>query len=327
MKKFITLLLAIVSIISVISAQSSKVNDPANEAAKVVLNTYVSEDAGVVPSYAQSLLKDKLNEITSEYGMSVGGNNSNGRFYLTAKPVFVNKEVVASAPVMYAFNVDVILYIVDAADKIVFKTITINTKGSGNTETKAFNQAVRSLKVNNPLIKSFTEDGKQKIVSYYNSNCDIIKETAQSLANRNEYGEAFYLLTSIPSVCKDCYIKGLSLSEKIFLQYIEFDCNKKLNEARSIWNAKYTRVAAESAGQLLSQIYRNSKCYPEALKLGEEIKARLKQVDEREWDLILKQEIDLQKEFIQATRDIGVAWGNGQPKNVSLTQVFKGWPW
>jgi hypothetical protein len=326
MKKITAIIIALANMFAIAYAQGEG-GVILNDATRVILNTYVSDDSNVVPDYAQSFLKDKLNQIATTHGMGMGGNDINGRFFLTAKPVFVNKELVASTPAMYAMNVDVILYIVDAVDKTIFETTTVNVKGAGNTENKAFTQAVRSIKADSPQVKSFLEKGKQKIVAYFNTNCDILLQTAQSLANRNEYGEAYYLMGSIPAVARDCYGKSLALAEKVFPQYIEFDCKSKINEARSIWNASISREGADRAGELLSQINPNAKCFGEAQKLGEEIKARLKQLDGREWDLFFKQEYDLPKANIQATRDIGVAWGNGQPKNVTVTQVFRGWPW
>jgi hypothetical protein len=326
MKNITAIIIAVANMVSVAFAQSEG-GVILNDATRVVLNTYVSDDASVVPDYAQSYLKDKLNQIATTNGMGMGGNDINGRFFLTAKPVFVNKEMVPSTPATYAMNVDVILYIVDANDKTIFETTTVNVKGAGNTENKAFTQAVRSIKADSPQLKSFLEKGKQKIVAYFNTNCDILLQTAQSLANRNEYGEAYYIIGGIPSVARDCYGRSLTLAEKIFPQHMEFDCKSKLNEARTIWNASISREGADRAGELLSQINPNAKCFGEAQKLGEEIKARVKQLDGREWDLFFKKEYDLPKANIQATRDIGVAWGNGQPKNVTVTQVFRGWPW
>ena len=326
MKKIVFIIIATFNLFTVafVNAQTSsgKVLDDAN---RIILNTYVSDDFSVVPDYAQSYLKDKLNAIATGNGLGLAGTDKYGRFFLTAKPVFVNKEVVATTPAMYAFNVDVVFYIVDAIDKTIFETITINAKGAGNTENKAFTQAIRSVKASSPEMKAFLEKGKQKIIDFYTTNCDVTLQTAQSLANQNQYGEAYYLLSSVPSVARECYGKSLALAEKIFPQYIEFDCKTKLAEAKQIWNANMNRDAADRAGAILSQINPNSKCFSEAKLLGEEIKTRMKQVNGQEWDLYFKKEYDLPKASIQAIRDIGVAWGNGQPKTVSTTQVFKGW--
>ena len=46
-------------------------------------------------------------------------------------------------------------------------------------------------------------------------------------------------------------------------------------------------------------------------------------MDKREWDLKLKNDIVLEKDRIKAYRDVGVAWGNGQPKSVAYN--IHGW--
>lgn len=326
MKKIIVIIFATFNIFSValVNAQTgnTKVLEDEN---RVVLNTYVSDDDNVVPNYAQSYLKDKLNMIATGNGMGLAGYDKNGRFFLTAKPVFVNKELVASTPAMYAMNIDVVFYIVDAFNKTIFETITIKVRGAGNTENKAFIQAINGIKITQPDLKQFLEKGKQKIIDVYATNCDITLQEVQSLANKNQYGEAYYLLSGIPSVARDCYGKALALGEKIFPQYIEFDCKSKVQEARQIWNANQNRDGADKAAAILSQINPNSKCFSEAKQLGDDIKVRIKEVNGIEWDLQFKKEYDLPKATIQAIRDIGVAWGNGQPKTITTTNVFRGW--
>ena len=326
MKKIILIIFATLNIFSVAlvkgQTSNSKILDDAN---RIVLNTYVSDDDHIVPNYAQSYLKDKLNMIATSNGLGLAGYDKNGRFFLTAKPVFVNKELVASTPAMYAMNVDVVFYIVDAYNKTIFETVTIKAKGAGNTENKSFIQAVNSIKTTNPDLKQFVEKGKQKIIDSYATDCDITLQEVQSLANKNEYGEAYYLLSGIPPVARDCYGKALALGEKIYPQYIEFDCKSKIKEARQIWNANLNRDAADKAGAILSEISPNSKCFSDAKQLGDEIKTRIKEINGDEWDLLFKKEYDLPKSSIQAIRDIGVAWGNGQPKTITTTEVFRGW--
>jgi hypothetical protein len=59
----------------------------------------------------------------------------------------------------------------------------------------------------------------------------------------------------------------------------------------------------------------SSKSYAAATKLSNEIAARVKALDQREWDHMLKQEqneYELEKAAIKAARDIGVAYGEGQ---------------
>ena len=46
------------------------------------------------------------------------------------------------------------------------------------------------------------------------------------------------------------------------------------------------------------------------------VAARVKEIDSREWKYILKEQAQ-ESERIQAIRDIGVAYGKGQPKSVT----------
>lgn len=327
MKIFSILFLGLTFFATQLSAQEvSKNNELATDASRVILHAFVSDNGNVVPDYAQSYLKDKLTELITKNSMSVGGNDVNGRFFLTAKPVFLNKEVVPSSPAMYAMNIDLILYVVDAVEKTIFETYTIQIKGAGNTENKAFIQAIKNIKPENQEVEKFLEKGKQKIINYYNTNCDMLLQNAKSLANRNQFGEAFSILGNIPSVCK-CSDKSLVLAEEIFPQFIAFDCNLKLNEARNIWNASLTRESADRAGEILSQINPNASCFKDVKILSEEIKTQLKLIDGREWDLQVKKEYELEKLTLESIRDIGVAWGNGQPENVTIINTFRNWPW
>ena len=56
------------------------------------------------------------------------------------------------------------------------------------------------------------------------------------------------------------------------------------------------------------------------MALGNEIKAKLKADEDRDWDFKVKvhdDNVDMQKRAIQAVRDVGVAFGeNQQPTNI-----------
>lgn len=69
-----------------------------------------------------------------------------------------------------------------------------------------------------------------------------------------------------------------------------------------------------------------SKCYKDALALGNTIKAKLKKDEDKEWSFKLKQQqdnVDLEKQAIKAVRDVGVAYGRNQPK--SMTYNLGSW--
>lgn len=328
MKNIVILFISVVHTIATISAQNLTTSRiTSDEVARIVLNIYVSDNFDIVPDYAQLHLKNKLAEIVTKNSMSVGGNDLNGRFFLTAKLVFLNKEVVPSSPAMYAMNIDLVLYVVDAVEKTIFETYTLPIKGAGNTEIKAFMQAIKSVNAENQGLQQFLNKGKEKIIHFYNANCDMLIQNAKSLAIRSEFGQAFSILANIPSACSECSDRGLALAQEIFQEYIEFDCQLKLNEARNIWNASLTRESAEKAGEILSRINPIAICYNDVKILSEEIKSHLKLIDGREWDLQVKKEYELEKLTLESIRDIGIAWGNGQPENVTVINTFRNWPW
>ena len=96
----------------------------------------------------------------------------------------------------------------------------------------------------------------------------------------------------------------------------------------------------------MSEIPTDSKCYQEAEKVGNEVRAWVKEKDGREWKMIekiqqdeldmrkkiqqdetdiRKEELDVRKKAISAARDVGVAYANNQPRVVYNTKVIRTW--
>ncbi|MGZ4040442.1 MAG: hypothetical protein ACXVNR_07770, partial [Bacteroidia bacterium] len=63
-------------------------------------------------------------------------------------------------------------------------------------------------------------------------------------------------------------------------------------------------------------------CFGEAKALASKIQKRVIEIDKREWNYTMKAQ-QQQSEMIKAYRDVGVAYGNGQPK--SVTYNVSGW--
>ncbi|MCL4857242.1 MAG: hypothetical protein KJZ55_08245, partial [Flavobacteriales bacterium] len=214
------------------------------------------------------------------------------------------------------------LYIGDGFDGTLFASTSIQVKGVGQNETKAYMQALNNIKPENPELAAFVQKGKEKIVEYYNSKCDFIIKEANTLASQNKYEEAIFLLTSVPDACAQCYDKAIAAIGPMYQKMIDRDCKLKLAEASNIWSANQSMDAADQAGAILSSIEPQSSCYGEVKALNAKIAARVKEIDAREWKYILKDQ-EQKSEMIKAYRDVGVAYGNGQPK--SITYNVRGW--
>ena len=291
---------------------------------RITLAAYVPQQIDKMPDAARSILANKLNQIVTQNGM--GGAANNERFIITANVNVISKDLTATAPPMTALVLEVTLYIGDGFVGTKFSSTSISVKGVGESETKAYISALKGISPTNSNIQSFVGNGKSKIIEYYNSKCDFIIKEAQTLVSQNNFEEAIFKLTSVPEVCKECYDKCMDAVGPIYQKQIDRECKSKLMEANTAWNAAQDSYGADTAGGILAQIDPNASCYKEALALSNKIAQRIKEIDQRDWKLQLKEQqdnVDIQKATIKTIRDIGVAYGNGQPKTV--TYNVRGW--
>ena len=291
---------------------------------RITLAAYVPQQIDKMPDAARSILANKLNQIVTQNGM--GGAANNERFIITANVNVISKDLTATAPPMTALVLEVTLYIGDGFVGTKFSSTSISVKGVGESETKAYISALKGISPTNSNIQSFVGNGKSKIIEYYNSKCDFIIKEVQTLVSQNNFEEAIFKLTSVPEVCKECYDKCMDAVGPIYQKQIDRECKSKLMEANTAWNATQDSYGADTAGGILAQIDPNASCYKEALALSNKIAQRIKEIDQRDWKLQLKEQqdnVDIQKATIKAIRDIGVAYGNGQPKTV--TYNVRGW--
>ena len=320
MKKILLSLLMIIGY----NAYSQNALGKSDDAARITLAAYVPQQIDKMPDAARSILANKLNQIVTQNGM--GGAANNERFIITANVNVISKDLTATAPPMTALVLEVTLYIGDGFVGTKFSSTSISVKGVGESETKAYISALKGISPTNSNIQSFVGNGKSKIIEYYNSKCDFIIKEAQTLVSQNNFEEAIFKLTSVPEVCKDCYDKCMDAVGPIYQKQIDRECKSKLMEANTAWNAAQDSYGADTAGGILAQIDPNASCYKEALALSNKIAQRIKEIDQRDWKLQLKEQqdnVDIQKATIKAIRDIGVAYGNGQPK--SVTYNVRGW--
>jgi hypothetical protein len=289
----------------------------ADDAARIVLNTFIPNQVEGLTESAKANLSNKLSQIATKAGM--GGSASNPRFIITANVVVLTKDITPTAPPMHAYTLEITFYIGDGIAGTKFASTSLTAKGVGETETKAYNSALKNLKVSDPKYQTFIEDGKNKIIQYYNSKCDFILKEAEMLASKNEYDSAIASLIAIPEVCKECYDKAMNAIGPIFKLQIDRQCKLDFAEAKNAWNISQDANAAEQASVHLAKIDPNSSCYSEAQNFSKTIAKRIIDLDKREWNFKMKEQqdnVDLQKATIKAARDIGVAYGNNQPKVV-----------
>jgi hypothetical protein len=300
--------------------------DKSDDSQRISLGIYIPNQGEEIPEIAKPFLSDKIDRFITTY--SISGSNRNQRFIIVPVISILNKEITSSAPSLTVISLQTSLFLGDGIEGVKFSVISFSSKGVGQNETKAYIDAIKQINIDNPKIKAFIEEGKRKIIEYYNSRCDFNLARANALSNQNNFDEAIYLLSSIPEITKDCFESSMSAIVPIFQKSIDFQCSKSLLNAKNIWNSNQDLYSASLVAKELAKIDPNSACFSDVQVFTNSIAKRVFELDKREWDFKLKQQqdgVDLSKSIINAARDIGVAYGNNQPDVVYNTTLIRSW--
>ena len=316
MKKITQLLLAATL---VLSSSISFAQSASKDENRIMLTSWVPPTIEGMPKIARKNLTNKLKQVVTKNGL--GGSPFNTRFIISANVTVMSKDILPGPPPMHAYNLDITLYIGDGIEGTVFASETVSVKGVGTNENKAYISALKRISPKNAEIQAFVKTGKEKIIQYYKDNCDLIIKKANTYADQNEYEQAIFVLTGVPSACEECYVKAMNAIKPIYQKQIDRDCKQKLQKATGIWNAAQDMAAAEEAGAMLASIDPDASCAPQARTLSNKIAAKVKQIDAREWKYTVKEQ-QQESERIAAVRAIGVAYGKGPKANVTYKSMW-----
>ena len=275
----------------------------------ITLSVIVPEQQDPLPAGAESYLVNKLTQVAINNGIAAGRDF--GRFFIAANIGMATKDILPGPPTQISQNMEITLYIADYFDQKIYSSTTIKATGIGTNETKSFINALQRLPVKSPQLNQFVTEGKDKILAYYRQQGDLIIQQAKTLAAQRKYEEAFFLLTAIPDAVRDVYERAMDATLEIYQSYVDYLCEVNLAKARAAWAAHQNSEGAEAAGVFLSQIYPDAKCHAEAMELYAEIRDKVL----ADWQFEMKKwqdGIDLESQRIEAMRQIGVAYGNGQ---------------
>lgn len=260
MRKYIIMVIACLMASMTFAQDQTQTMD---DAARIALSAYMDPSSSI-PNNAKKTLKDRMQKIITKNGM---GSAKNTRFIMTANVRELNLEKSETAPVIYIYNLEVNFYIGDGIDGTLFSSCSLEVNAAGDSKEKAYMAALKKIKATDPQYQAFIDEGKKKIVDYYESKCDFIIKEAVTKADRKEFDEAIYQLLSVPSICKGCYDKVQEMSVQIYKRKIENDCQVNLSKAK-------TEIAGnnwDEALKYLSGYTPDMECYPEVATLMKDI--------------------------------------------------------
>lgn len=280
--------------------------------AKIPMTVYLSDASSNIPSSSREFLTTRLNAAVARNGM--GATEDFCQFYMSCSYSVIEKHIVPGSPTKYFQTVEMNFFVVDAFAQKVFTNVSVETKGVGNSEEQANTASVRQISPSNKDLAAFIKESNNKIIAYYNEQYKNIIIKAQSLAKVYQYEEALFQLSLVPEACSG-YQEVVNVAASIFQKYLDDKANKALAKARAIWNAGQDADAAAEAGEYLAEILPDAACYPQAVALSNEIKARVKSdIDyyRKREERAESREHERQMSQIAAWRAVGVAYGNNQ---------------
>ena len=264
-------------------------------------------DAAEIPSNAKNMLTNKLQQIATQNGL--GASPYNARFAIVPMISILSKEVTPTAPPMQALNLDLTLYIVDAQSQNIFSQTSIALKGVGKTEDAAYTQALKGINAKHGQYRGFVEKGKEKIVEFYNSQCDVVIKGSQALAGQKKYEEALFLLLSVPDVSRECFDKCMDISIDIYQQFADQKCTEYLSAAKAAWAGKELKTVEENLGKITPDM----ACYPEAQQLVQQVTSAVEAEGGSSWNFKMKvydDTVEKEKMMIEAGKDVAMTWAH-----------------
>ena len=307
---------------------------------RISIHAYVPESEEI-PYESHKMLVSKLSQIISANG--IADNENVVRFILTAKINVVSKDIVVGPPQRISQKLDITFILGDIDEDKVYSQLTISAIGIGQNLEKSYISAFKNINSKNPAIMAFIQEGKERLLAYYQTHCNELIAEAKKQASQQNYEEALMLLTSIPSVCASCFEESARIATTIYTNMIEVRGAEFLNQARATWANNPSREGAIEATRLLSQINFAASCQTQATSLLKEITVKMNEIDRREWkhqmqvyhDGIEREKrqwtqnvreyednVQAQRMYLKATRDVAIAYAKNQPKKITRVINF-----
>jgi hypothetical protein len=313
MKKIIYLL-ALILLFNNAKSQSVK------DFGKISISVVMPNQTEFLDATQISKLEAKITQIVANSGLTSSGYNT-----FIIYPIFSINDVSVVESGMQDMSVatcELNLFIKQIDNNIIFSSVSKQLKGNGKDKKSAISSALQKISTNDPDYKKFIENGKQKIINYYQSNCNDIIKKSESLMKMQKYEEAIGVLMAIPEVITECYQKSSIKAAEVYKAYQNHNCASQIQLAKTnIANKNYTQAL-----KTLAQIDPNSNCYKEAGSLVKSIESKISEEDKKQWDFMVtqyKDAVSLEKQRIDAVKEIATSYYKSQTKTINYNYIIR----
>jgi len=287
---------------------------------KIALSVIMPDNVEGLSSGNLAKLETKITQILTSTGLAATGYNNN--FVIYPKFAIYDVSVVESGMQDITIsNCELSLFIKQVDNNVIFASISKPLKGSGKEKQISITNAISKINIKDVEFQTFIDNGKNKIVAYYEAKCGDIISKAQGLVKMQDYEQALGLLMTVPEEVS-CHSKVQEASIEAYKAYQNQKCIVQLQNAK-------TQLASNNyynALEILSEIDPSTACFKEAQALVESAGAKVDQEEKKQWDLqmeIYKDSVALEKQRIDAVKDIAVAYYKSQPTTVNYTYLVR----
>lgn len=247
--------------------------------APLSLNVYIPDNAGI-PETAARNLEAKLSHAIAANGF--GSQSFDNRFVIVPRAEVNSVTVTPTAPPKTVVDGTLYLYVGDGVTSTLFASEAFPVKGIGGNESQAFLSAFTKINPRDRRLQAMLETGRQRIKEYYEQQWPSMIKAAEAAYGEGNYENALSILYSIPPICKG-YNQAMDLATRYAAGYRDNTNASLLTQARAAWSQAPNEQGAAEAMKIIAQIDPASSSAAGATTLCNEIKNRLKQVDDREW--------------------------------------------
>lgn len=273
------------------------------------ISIQLDEEFTNVPSAACSVLLQSLTRMATENNLTTDAPTT--PFVLTAHCDVLDKSNLPGPPIQTVYNLGITFYMADTYTQKKFSTAYITLDGVGTGDVKSYINAFRRINTKNDKIQSLINRGKKKMMDYYDSQYTNIIKEAQRLVSLQQYEEALAMVLSIP-LCSKGGEEASKYGLQLYTKYLDRLNLFLLNKAKALWAAGQDQETAYSVCAMLAQIDPDAACYGEAGALMKEIKGQVRSDIDFEMREKYHDQVQIEKDRIEAARAVGVAYGNGQ---------------
>jgi hypothetical protein len=244
----------------------------------------------------RQLLVTRINSAVSKIGL--GGDGSNPRFIIGPSINLISKNITGTSPTKFANTYEITLMTCDVITETVYQTYTFTVKGVGDSPEKSFINAIRDFKLENNDFYQFLVSSQEKIISYYENNCDSFLKDAENHAKSRNYNAAFTILNNIPMEAKSCYALLNLKREEYFQMSLNTDCQGILASMKAEMGKSNDDSASgfnSAAMSYYAMIDPSSVCFKEAESIYQSYIKKINPQAKRDWDFKMQQYQDMIK--------------------------------